>query len=380
MTGPENRDLVDGERARYSIASTTVELQFGRGPASEILRREMSVYARTDSSPEAVIRISPPVHASRTLARNPSIHNVTDNGFVADFGRYSVAWSKKEYISVDLVGYDEHRKNLLRKLANIEFAHPFEDIGRIFHEIVLIPTIFMYFSERCAIAHASAVRSRDGRGILVTGTGGVGKTSLMLSLVQHHGWQFISDDISFVGSDGTLWINGAYPKIYAYNVDENDPLWSTLMRGRSLIDRMQWNVKRYAGRSRVRRRLDPRALGSNDVAQRVRLDTVYVICRRQVDKIRLERLPAEKTVDLSLSLLQPEYGVIVNHLHWHEFNLKALGKPSCITLGSVLSNMRNVLLNAYRMADCFLMSVPLDYSTKRLQSEFLSACETGPAH
>jgi hypothetical protein len=372
MTDRDLRSLRDANAVRYRIAATAVEVQFGSGPASEVLRRELSLYPETDLPAEVVIRINPPDPRPEVLARNPSTHRIFEDGFAADFGRYSVSWRRSDVLLVDMLDYDEARRSLARKFVNIDFAHPFEDIGRIFHEIVLVPTVFMHFHARCAIVHGSAVRSPEGRGILVTGTGGVGKTSLMLGLVRERGWRFMSDDIAFVGADGRLWLNGAYPKIYAYNAIGDGSLGAAVMAGRSVADKLQWSIRQRMGRSRVRRRMDPRKLGTAGVAPNAPLERVYVICRRARSSIGMEEIAPAAAVEMSMSLIQAEYGVIVNHLHWQQFNAGVLGQQPAPALESILGGMRSTLQCALGGAQCFLLNVPLDDSARQLQDGFLS--------
>jgi hypothetical protein len=361
--------------ARYQIASTSVEVQYGSGPSSALLRHEMKGYPASGKPAELVIRINPPNEETPVVARNPQLHCVTPGGFTADFGRYQVRWNAADPVVVDLLNFDEHRKSIVRKIWSMGYTHPFEGIGQIFHEIVLIPTLFMYFNQRLAVLHGSAVQKPDGGGLLVTGTGGVGKTSLMLDLVRERGCRFISDDMSLLDSEGNLWANRSFPKIYAYNVVGDTALLTTLMKGRSVADRLQWGLKQRSGRSKVRRRVDPEDLFAGNVADTAALDTVYLICRRAVKKVEVHEISANDAIDVELALLQAEYPVIFNQLHWHRFNLKTLGQAPGLDSTQVLSNLRTVLSSAFESRRTVVLNVPLDCSARRLQTEFAAVSE-----
>jgi len=85
---------------------------------------------------------------------------------------------------------------------------------------MLIPSI--YFNKNLAPVHCAGVSDHENRAILIGGTGGVGKTSLEMELCRNYGCSFINDDISVLDSDGWVYPNLAFPKIYGYNLENND--------------------------------------------------------------------------------------------------------------------------------------------------------------
>src|SRR5690606_41041284 len=117
--------------------------------------------------------------------------------------------------------------------------------GMVFHELALVPAA--HWLSDVAVVHASAMAGPSGEVTLIGGTGGVGKTSLMLDLCLRRGFTFMADDISIVGADGWVHPNLAYRKIYAYHLQDNPELARRVFQGRRLVHREHCGLPRRPG-------------------------------------------------------------------------------------------------------------------------------------
>ena len=131
--------------------------------------------------------------------------------------------------------------------------------------------------------HTGAVE-KDGRAVLFTGWGGVGKTTATLKLVLEHGYRFLSDDLGVIDTDGRFYRGPKKLQVYGYNIAGEPLLERHLMRGRGPLDRSSWQRKlKRGGPTRVRRRTSAeQLLEPQRVAHEAEVSTVLLIQRGDV--------------------------------------------------------------------------------------------------
>ena len=218
----------------YRMMGRNVQVRYDASKGAAILQEELAAYppAAAPGGLDLVVRYAPVEYAGLRFA-NPSVHCEMEDGFVIK-GRMATMRFRLE--GDRLLGVDFYpasaRSPLMRgvrRMADMQYTSREERAGVIFHEWVAGPAA--YWAPDMALVHASSFS--DARGVtLIGGTGGTGKTSLALELCRRHGFRFVADDISFVGEDGHVWPNLAWPKIYGYNL-EGDPELTAPFAGRA---------------------------------------------------------------------------------------------------------------------------------------------------
>ncbi len=348
-----------------------VRVECDASPGARVLAEELSLYPRGDESrpPDIVIRYQP-VESSPRARINPRAHEEYEDGFLAHFQTGDVRFHVR---GADLTGIDFYIPSsstvvsALRKALDMQFSSRTERAGMIFHELVAVPAA--HWMRDLAVVHASALSDRNGDVTLIGGTGGVGKTSLMLELCLHHEYRFVADDIAFVGADGRVRPNLAYPKIYAYNLEDNPDLTRRVLAGRRPIDRLQWSVHRRRGPQFVRRRLAPDRLFGAYSSQGGALKRYFVMVREDRPNIDISELDARDAAELSVSLMPPEYPQFYNHLHWHRYHrILAASEPS-ITASDVHGRWTSLLGTVFEQVECYVVSVPVSMDHQRFKSE-----------
>jgi dolichol-phosphate mannosyltransferase len=81
---------------------------------------------------------------------------------------------------------------LLRYSPHVLYTNVFEPLLR-----------WNFVRKGYALVHAACIADK-GKGILITAKTDTGKTSTILRLIDHHGCEFISDDMTILASDGSL--------------------------------------------------------------------------------------------------------------------------------------------------------------------------------
>lgn len=85
----------------------------------------------------------------------------------------------------------------------------------LFHFLFRQPMNLLLSADRCTFLHAASV-ARDGRGILLAGPSGVGKSILSLACARA-GWGFLSDEMPILHRDGSGFEARAFPCLAGFS-------------------------------------------------------------------------------------------------------------------------------------------------------------------
>ena len=347
----------------YSIFGDSIEFQFESEQLKSILEPEISCYGETQRDPNLTITLShtPSKKTDPPLSKNPKIHTEFATGFKQSHKQCSVYWEFGEQPRIDLQLHEfAPLKRLAYRLNHMQYTTRSEMIGQILHEAVLIPRILL--SDHHAVIHASSIISpRSNKPILIGGTGGTGKTSLMLNACLRHQWKFAADDISILSTEGKLYPNFSYPKIYGYNLDAFPELNQGRQGKRGLLDRLHWKLHSLRGADKVRRREDPRKLFDVNLPDTIDPPSDYIILfRNDCSETSIEKIDPEISAKASSEIVQSEYTAFLKHISWSRSNRLLLGlNPNDEALKI---NWEERTLHALRKTRCWKMNIPLNIS------------------
>jgi hypothetical protein len=332
------------------------------------LEKELAIYPLAQSETDIHFRFGR-ISEELTLTQNPGIHHEYADGFAANFGQAVVRWHwGKRPLTVDW-HINAPPRHWRRKLRSVQYAHPSEQTGQVFFELVLIPTLQLFYHDRLLLLHGSALLDRkDHRAIVFGGTGGIGKTSLELALV-NDGYDFMADDISILDASGLLHANFAWPKIYGYNTQDDGKIKKRIFRSRGPLDRLLWEtrMRRYGG-SLVRRRVNPQSFFDGAICQQAKLKAYYLLFRDNVDAVRITSIDAATTISMSLDVMKAEYTVLYRHLHWHDFNRVGMGLSPLVTAQIIFDGWQKAGESVFSDIDCYLVHVPFGVSAVDLRT------------
>jgi hypothetical protein len=355
----------------YKIGGKNIGINYGDGFASSILKRELSLYPLVNYEPHIVINFNSKL-CEEVIVVNPSIHEEFKKGFRCKFKRWNVSFiPKRNILEVYFEFNDNQGRSWLKKLLGKQYTHPFEAIGQIFHEIILIPAFFFY-SEELSLIHASALEYDSNKAMIIAGTGGVGKTLIELELIIKKGYKFLSDDMVFVSKDGQIWPNYAYPKIYGYNILGDNLMRNKILKNRSFLDRLQWHAKMWYSPSEVRRRVNPNNFFVGKVGNKSKIKKLYFLSKGNYNEFSVEPLSLENLIKLNLEIMNTEYFIFIKHLIWHKVNSLLLNKNALIDRNKVFENWSKVLFQALSECEVSFLKIPLHYKITEVKDKILS--------
>lgn len=268
------------------------------------------------------------------------------------------------------INFNENNKNFIKKFKGIQYSYPYEDIGQIFHELVLIPSLF-FFPDDISIIHGSAVQTINDKTLLIGGTGGVGKTSLELSMIHYNNFKFLSDDISIIDKDFNIWPNYAFPKIYRYNTVNKKEIEKKLLKNRKILDKFQWNFFKLFPNKPIRRRVDPRIFYDNKIGDKSELSNYFILFKGNYNDFNIKEISPEKAANISIEIIKTEYSVFFKHIFWHKINRMLLEDKIIIDEKIILKKWFDLQKKVFNKCTCNLVEIPLNYNIIDLEKKML---------
>jgi len=360
---------------KYLIFGKIVEITIEH-PAEELIKIDLekgfSLYSKADESKKTNIKITicQEFKKFKIISQNPSVHQEIENGFIAKFLKYDIAYQQVEdqlVINIKLKTTANKLLKYLKKVNNIEYENIEGRISSVIHEMVLIPAT--YFFDDLTLIHSSTFTKNDSA-IMVGGTGGCGKTSLGIELCMNHGYKFVNDDIAVVDDAGKTWPNLAFPKIYGYNLTGNMKLRNLVFKDRGIADRVIWKMKySLLGADKVRRKISPVKAFGGYQSEPVQLTAYYLLSRVNTENISIKDIKAVNAAEISTKIIQQEYFAFNNHILWHEVNCRINKTEPILKLSAVIGKMENVNKTVISKLKCKSIRIPINIKHQKYISE-----------
>ena len=347
------------------------------------LEEELSFYPDYETEPDESRRIIISIvdkPGSDTISTNPSSINVFETGFAMNLGYALIRWNlsslKDNIIKIELIPGKGHKglRGFVKRFRSIGYEIFPEDIGKIIHELILVPVTF-FFKDKIILHGASLYNKVHKRSIVLGGTGGVGKTSALLRLGKGKDWVFLSDDIVVVDSEGIIYPNYSYPKIYAYNTMNNKPLERLILKKNGLPGKFQWkSIKRY-NRSRVRRRLSPDLLYNTDYLEPALDCNLFLFRCNHPKSTGVERIDSKISTQLEMQIILAEYDTFFRYLRWYEYNAMGLGLEAYAKMDEFVENYSALSEEVFSKANNYLFKLGTNSSFEEYTNSICNTAE-----
>jgi len=306
---------------------------------------------------------------------SPTDYKVFKNGFVFNLSGHLV-YIKKENnilkIDIQFNCTKNKLKKFLQKFKSIGFVNCEENIGAFFYEMILVYSQYLF--EDRALIHASAVKSTTTNDtILFGGSGGVGKTSLEILLCMSNKYKFLADDISVIDNKGYIYPNFAYPKIYAYNLENIDRLKMTIFQNRTFLDKFQWKLRlKLKGAKGVRRAIDPAIIYNIEKNRQKITKYFHLVKTNEVENIQIEVIDNKDLLSKAvLNIIQNEYGCDTIHYNWEAYNSLFMNKKPLVDLNELYNRWFKIYNDIFSNINTYIIKIPINISHK----EFLRHME-----
>jgi len=364
---------------KFRLGDTIVEI-VGDHPVADLVRRELEpVSVNTSTSDIGFIITENPLPKIPANAKCVGpVFALPDKAWIHfdSIGyRTLIAFNHHTMPSLDiqvqLLPYSH--KNIptfVRRWRNWTYLTPWEQRAYSFINGILESTL-LFFSKSTSLLHASVVE-KEGCAICFPSTGGIGKTTVSLQLVVHHGFRWMADDIALIVEDGRVSLNPRYIMIYPYNLQGLSTLSRTFFRQRNLFDRIHWMIKAsIRGPKGVRRRVPPEMLFGARLAKTAHMGQIFFLARCPVLDFQLEDISPHKLAEMCTNIILAEYSYYVNYLYYWESTGFA---P--ITVGDLRVRLAHTYERAFSKAiKCQLVRIPVSATPVDLRRFIMKVIE-----
>lgn len=246
-------------------------------------------------------------------------------------------------------------RSYIYRSQNLAKVILYNDIEPLIHQALL--------QDGAGFIHASCV-SKNGRGLVLSGWGGAGKTSAAMSLIETGEWNFVSDDLCLVSSDGLSQPYLKRVQLYPYNIGSQDEQRS--LEGASFRDRLNWRLRATVlGEKSVRRRIAPsnRYPVSN---QNVDISSLVYIIREERENITYDTEEMSVVAQRAAATIAHEY-----ETHIRDLRPLVATHPGVWPSGEdFIEESAKIYERAFESAACRLVRVPQNATPTEL-AEYL---------
>lgn len=310
----------------------------------------------------------PPQNINNGIYASPIICSPNELLYHDRYFKYHIQ-EKNDVLRVTLKSNSSHRKRKLppqiSRLLDWNYLLPDEVLAKNFmYDIFDYITQIKNFKRQQSYFHASSFVKGE-KGVAVIAWGGVGKTTSMLKLVTEDHWQFLSDDLGIIDTEGYLYRSPKKMQIYAYNLENQPILKDLLLKNRSLPDRINWNEKRLIyGKKKARRRVSAdRLFDQNHIAKKAKLTDALFIERTNIADFEMHSITAKSLSKRAATTVMDE----INPYQKIEAALYTSLESSILpNYNTVFKQTQEILNKAFSNAELRLIKIPSNASPDQL--------------
>lgn len=260
------------------------------------------------------------------------------------------------------------RNKLLTKFSNFFFRFVTKDFLNLdemtaknftynFFDLV---TELQLLKNGASYVHASVVE-KEGKAVAFIGGGGIGKSSIMLSLCLEKGWKYLSDDLGIFVEDGTTFRSPKKIQIYKYNTIKKPKLEKNLLRKHSFINRMFWYIHNLLkGSKGVRRRVHPEEIFSEDsISSFAKLDKVIFLEKSDVENFHTSNISAQKLAICASNILLEELSPLPKIIN---LSNGSLSKSPLLNINEFLDQISFILAKSWESCHLRHVTIPINAS------------------
>jgi len=349
----------------------------GADPVIREIYSELSAHNKKNhSNPDIVVRGEPINFETETFKTEISDSNgqSAQFGYIPETNTYSLRGAIRRHVGLlgwkvkvetsggqleVTIGYDQRIRTSPSLLGiglrymNRSFVWRYQNLSKILLYNLLEPIFHNeLINKNSAYIHASSVEY-EGKGLLFTGSGGSGKTSLMDGLVTRGSHSFISDDLCLISQNGHLHPYLKRVQVYPYNISKDSD--HIVNRRASAASKVQWELRRsMKGSDGVRRRILPEKrydVVPND--SEIPIETAIFLQRGGYESISVTPIKPTELSRRSLGVILEEFNPMIEHI----IDLTSNGSH-LLDIGKFVNRTSSVYQSMFQDCNCFITQIP----------------------
>ncbi len=227
--------------------------------------------------------------------------------------------------------------------------------------------------KHASFIHASALE-RDGRVMLLAGTGGCGKTSTTFRMLEDNSLSYLAEDFTILSVDGNVFFNPKTLSIYASDLRGEPRLLINYAQSHLAgPERRAWFRCREHGGVNPMRKVPPvQVLGKERLCMKAHLGIAFFLVRGNFDSIAIQAINeskfAERSMNASFRELKMLSEIVVQG--W----AVARAVAAMPTIEEFRAELKGNIEKAVMGCPCYLLQIPRQADPRRV-ARFLTEME-----
>lgn len=216
--------------------------------------------------------------------------------------------------------------------------------------------------------------AKVGRGMLLTGTSGCGKTSTMMELITKSGYAFMAEDFGILRQDGMMFDMQKKAAVYQSDVKWGNEYLKNAVDGLQKGSKLNWKMKKAMGKNPLHYFKPSDIFGSN-IAHSARLEDAYILKRTPKDT-------EIKCTDISTSSLAERMKIAsfreLKEIYEVLGNILAVGKddfPNYPSVFEIENRYLEIAEKALSQVRCHELAVPMNVDPEETAKVMLAGRE-----
>ncbi len=211
----------------------------------------------------------------------------------------------------------------------------------------------------------AGVLARNDKAIVLSGTGGCGKTSTVLNLLSNEGFQYLSEDFGIVSSE-----KAAYPcmktvSLYRSDVDHGDPAAVNAVKALATSKKVRWDFLTKVIKANPIIKASPKSLTKLAIpSERVPLVYGIHLSRQDIASFELKEISVQEYAQRSANASGRELKPLSEIL-----KLIAANSPKEYAVwsdGDLMQKLQDMYVNSFSGATTYELTVPYQSGPKEV--------------
>lgn len=366
-------------KSYYLISGIKIEFT-GKGQLADLLRNEFEICMcrQTNQKTDLNIQI---ITIEQLKLFQPEVYSLSGKiGIGNNF--YSVKEDGFTYLIKDLFDFSKVTELLIYPDSRIPFKKKLLELARTFLGVsgysntmihiknqVMSYSLFWYMfqivllKKDCSFIHSSILECK-GEGIIFTGTGGCGKTSLCFKLLSLNGTKYYAEDFGIINKNGETNLSPKKISVYASDVRYGQKDLVEYFKFKiNKSDKLLWLFSKLIGRNPIRKISPDLLIRKEQIGTKTAIKKVYYLARSSRKDVCIKKIEKEQLVDRAIQASFRELKTIDEILR----NIKAVwGDSNFMTIQEIEAKSRLIYMNAFEHVELNIIYVPLKCSPEQI--------------
>lgn len=248
----------------------------------------------------------------------------------------------------------------IKRAISVEYTtHPAYQRSRLAtYSFIWLFMAISLIKKGTSFIHAG-IAENDGKALVLSGTSGCGKTSLMLELVNKHGFQYLAEDFGIVDEKGLAHFSPKTISLHHSDAKFGNPLAIKAINDLNLMAKAKWHFLTKSIGMNLMLKVRPEDLTSK-IGSSTPIRTAIFLERKPVPEPTIQEISSEEFAKRSLHASMRELKMFYEFEHSLRANFP--DNNTLLSEGKLQHRLEEILRSSVRDSDTYCITLPIGAS------------------